>query len=88
MVEKKSAKIKLLITGNVLGEISKLYQLVDNIQSKKGQFDALLCVGKFLPPNADDMRELRREILEKKQQKTIDTYFTCSSDLIAPFMNS
>ena len=31
MVEKKSAKIKLLITGNVLGEISKLYQLVDNI---------------------------------------------------------
>ena len=29
-------KVKLLITGNVNGEVAKLYQLVDNIQSKKG----------------------------------------------------
>ena len=39
MVEAKELavkKVKLLITGNVNGEVSKLYQLVNNIQSKKG----------------------------------------------------
>ena len=35
-VEKTVKKVKLLITGNVNGEIAKLYQLVNNIQSKKG----------------------------------------------------
>ena len=53
MVEVKPQKVKLLITGNVNGEVTKLYQVVDNIQSKKGKFDALLCVGKFFPPTSD-----------------------------------
>ena len=53
MVEATPSKVKLLITGNVNGEVTKLYQLVDNIQPKKGQFDALFCVGKFMPPVAD-----------------------------------
>ena len=36
-----------------------------------------------------ELREFRREILDKsKERMPIDTYFTCSSDLIAPFMNS
>ena len=83
-------KVKLLITGNVNGETAKLYQLVDNIQSKKGNFDALLCVGKFLPPSdANEMREFKREVLDQgSQRKSIDTFFTDSSELIAPFMNS
>ena len=29
-------KVKLLIAGNVNGEIQKLYQLASNIQAKKG----------------------------------------------------
>lgn len=31
MVENKLQKVKLLITGNVNGEVTKLYQVVDNI---------------------------------------------------------
>ena len=35
------------------------------------------------------MREFRREILDKgKEHKPVDTYFTCTSEQIAPFMNS
>ena len=64
-VAQKASKVKLLITGNVNGEINKLYQLVDNIQSKKGKFGALLCVGKFLPPTGDDLQEFKREVLQK-----------------------
>lgn len=39
-----------IVVGNVNGEVKKLYQLIDSIQSKKGKFDALFCVGKFFPP--------------------------------------
>ena len=35
------------------------------------------------------MREFRREVLDKSsERKSIDTFFTDSSDLISPFMNA
>ena len=35
------------------------------------------------------MREFRREVLDRSSEgKSIDTYFTDSSELISPFMNS
>ena len=68
MVETTSNKVKLLITGNVNGEMTKLYQLVDNIQSKKGNFDALLCVGKFFPPIAEvsNLKDLTNALYYRK----------------------
>ena len=36
-----------------------------------------------------ELREFRREVLDKgTERKSIDTFFTDSSDLIAPFMNA
>ena len=46
----KHTKVKLLVVGNVQGEVTKLNQLAQNIQTKKGKFDLMLCVGKFFPP--------------------------------------
>ena len=59
----KHKKVKLLVVGNVQGEIVKLNQLVQNIQSKKGKFDLLLCVGKFFPERVQDMEEVRKEVI-------------------------
>ena len=85
----KHSKVKLLVVGNVQGEIVKLTQLVKNIQSKKGDFDLLLCAGKFFPNKVYDMEELRKEVLSARGAKMdIETYFTDSSDLAGPLMNS
>ena len=79
----------MLVVGNVNGEITKLFQLVDNIQSKKGKFDLLFCVGKFFPPTVEDMKQFKREVLQsEKSRMPIDTFFVDSSEMIAPFMNS
>ena len=49
MVETSTGKVKILLVGNVDGQVEKLSALVDNIQSKKGKFDVCFCTGKFLP---------------------------------------
>ncbi|MDR3546885.1 MAG: hypothetical protein P4M11_01180 [Candidatus Pacebacteria bacterium] len=37
-----------LVSGNVRGNFSLLFDTVEKIQASKGNFDALLCVGETL----------------------------------------
>jgi len=39
--------------GNIDGQLEKVAGLTENIQNKKGKFDVLLCVGRFLPPSPE-----------------------------------
>ena len=55
-----------MVVGNVNGEVKKLYSLIDSIQSKKGKFDALFCVGRFFPPEPHGLEELYTEVLRNK----------------------
>ena len=42
-----------IVVGNVNGDIKKLYATIEQIQSKRGKFDALFCVGRFFPPKSE-----------------------------------
>jgi hypothetical protein len=44
--------------GNVNGDVKKLNQLAESVQKQKGKFDALLCVGKFFPPEVQQLENL------------------------------
>ena len=48
-MESKEEKLKILIVGDINGDVANLFDFVENIQSKKGLFDVLFCVGNFLP---------------------------------------
>ena len=58
-------KVKLLVSGNLNGEIKKLNQIVEKIQSTKGEFDALFSVGKFFPPSVAEMKDFHKDIFAK-----------------------
>lgn len=82
-------KVKILIVGSVNGQLKKLFDTVDSIQKKKGNFDLLLCTGNFFPENAseDNLEEFYKEVLSSKSQVPIPTYFIDSTNTIGPFMS-
>jgi hypothetical protein len=64
----ENQKVKILIVGSVNGSITKLFDLVDNIQAKKGKFDILFCTGNFFPLATDDklgLKEQMKSVAEK-----------------------
>jgi len=77
-----------IVVGNVNGEVKKLYSLIDSIQSKKGKFDALFCVGRFFPPDSKGLEELYSEVLRSKEGTPIATHFIDSTGLVGPLMNA
>eukprot|EP00347_Sterkiella_histriomuscorum_P005571 403356100 len=79
-----------IVVGNVNGEVKKLYSLIDQIQSKKGKFDLLICVGKFFAPNQQDLEEFYQEIMNPKTNLKIPipTYFIDSTQYVSPLMNA
>ena len=82
-------KVKILIVGSVNGQLKKLFDMVDGIQKKKGNFDLLLCTGNLFPENANEenMEEFYQEVLSSKSHIPIPTYFIDSTNSIAPFMS-
>jgi len=48
-VNQQGVSKRVLICGDVNGKLEKLYHDVSRLQEKHGQFDFLLCCGKFLP---------------------------------------
>lgn len=87
-MDKKSNKVKILIVGSVNGKLKKLFDLVDSIQKKKGDFDLLLCTGNFFPHDASDdkLEEFYDEVFSSKANIPIQTYLIDSTSIIAPFM--
>ena len=88
----ESKKVKILITGSVNGCFKKLFSIVDNIQSKKGNFDLLLCTGNFFASSKDSkelensLEEFYNIVLKNPDLVKIPTYFIDSTDIIGPFM--
>ena len=86
-------KVKILITGSVNGCFKKLFSVVDNIQSKKGKFDLLLCTGNFFAGSGDvkemesSLEEFYNVVLKEPNSINIPTYFVDSTDMIGPFMH-
>lgn len=39
--------LKVLVSGDVNGKFNSLFNRINSVQSKAGQFDMLLCVGNF-----------------------------------------
>ena len=40
--------MKILVAGDVQGNLDKLFSRVEQVNAKSGPFDLLLCVGQFL----------------------------------------
>ena len=44
-----AGSVKVLLAGDVCGKIETLFKRVTTVNASNGPFDALLCVGLFLP---------------------------------------
>eukprot|EP00397_Hematodinium_sp_SG-2012_P053570 GEMP01064058.1.p1 GENE.GEMP01064058.1~~GEMP01064058.1.p1 ORF type:complete len:439 (-),score=75.24 GEMP01064058.1:37-1329(-) len=69
---------RVLICGDVNGNLKKLYEDVTRLQEKHGNFDFLLCCGKFLPTDKDP--DFQSYIAGQKQIP-IMTYFVDSESM-------
>uniref|UniRef100_A0A1B0DI84 CWF19-like protein 1 n=1 Tax=Phlebotomus papatasi TaxID=29031 RepID=A0A1B0DI84_PHLPP len=52
-------KQKILITGDVCGRFTKLFDRVATISKKSGQFDFLFCVGDFFGDNTEEFEDFK-----------------------------
>ncbi|XP_077449775.1 CWF19-like protein 1 [Stigmatopora argus] len=59
--------VKVLVCGDVAGELKALFQRVKSIQKKTGNFDLLLCVGEFFAdtPEAEEEWQLYESGVKK-----------------------
>lgn len=65
---------RVLLCGDVEGKLGQLFKRVSSVSKANGPFDALLCVGQFLPNDAKDIDEVM-EFVEGKQEIPLPTYF-------------
>ena len=70
---------KILLCGDVRGKLPALYKRFDAVNKKAGPFEAIFCVGAFLPPPNDDPHDdptaALRPYVEGKERAPIPTYF-------------
>ncbi|XP_028399812.1 CWF19-like protein 1 [Dendronephthya gigantea] len=64
---------KILVCGDVNGKLKTLYTRVSNILKKSGDFEMLLCVGKFFGATEDD-KKVWQEFKEGTSNAPIVTY--------------
>ncbi|XP_077565675.1 CWF19-like protein 1 [Stigmatopora nigra] len=59
--------VKVLVCGDVAGELNALFKRVESIQKKTGNFDLLLCVGEFFAatPEAEQEWQLYKSGVKK-----------------------
>lgn len=54
-----SKALKILVSGDVEGNLDKLFGRVNTIQKKSGSFDLLLCVGEFFGSNTSEWEKYK-----------------------------
>eukprot|EP00416_Gambierdiscus_australes_P026413 CAMPEP_0171068694 /NCGR_PEP_ID=MMETSP0766_2-20121228/8717_1 /TAXON_ID=439317 /ORGANISM="Gambierdiscus australes, Strain CAWD 149" /LENGTH=382 /DNA_ID=CAMNT_0011525037 /DNA_START=69 /DNA_END=1214 /DNA_ORIENTATION=+ len=73
-VAEAARKRKVLVCGDVRGNFAKLFATVEAQEKKVGPFDALLCVGSFLPEANSDEESVSAYINGSKQA-ALECYF-------------
>ena len=46
-MEELNRKLKVFVSGDVLGKFNSLFNRINSVQAKMGKFDILFCVGDF-----------------------------------------
>lgn len=72
---------KVMLCGDVHGQFKKVFSVVEAQDKKAGPFDALLCVGSFLP-HAGSNAESAIEYLKGEKQAPRDCYFIDSGPFL------
>lgn len=54
MTDQTGRPLKVFVSGDVCGKFNSLFNRVNSVQTKMGQFDMLLCMGDFF---GDDMTQ-------------------------------
>ena len=49
MVRATMPPVQMLVTGDVLGKLGRLFKRVETVNQKNGPFAAVFCVGEFFP---------------------------------------
>ncbi|XP_062010688.1 zinc finger CCCH domain-containing protein 64-like [Rosa rugosa] len=65
---------KILLCGDVSGNLKQLFKRVVSVNKSAGPFDALFCVGQFFPDSADQLDEFTGYI-EGRAEIPLPTYF-------------
>lgn len=74
--EDESKRKRLLLVGDVCGNLGKLYTQVESQQKRGVKFDAILCVGAFLPGEGDtDAAASFAEYVTGKKKVPTETFF-------------
>jgi hypothetical protein len=68
LMERSNEGVKILVCNNLHGRWTQLFDKVATLQSQKGTFAALFCLGAFFPVEEDS--ELEQDILRYISGKT------------------
>ncbi|KAL6080579.1 CWF19 like cell cycle control factor 1 [Balamuthia mandrillaris] len=75
-----AAPVKILVCGDVNGQIHQLFAKVEPLNRKAGPFAALFCVGTFLQAEANNNAELK-EYISGQKRAPLPTFFLDGTSL-------